>query len=122
MIGRQGKDAMTVVRHVRRCFLLAWIFFAGCAPVTDSAQSPTVAAPSLPIVRVRLLEADDQIHLSSPYDCWVTSPAGTQRIALYASPVTLSPTGWHIADHLIPPGPLTLRPSNSAVISVNGRP
>src|ERR1700722_10289002 len=91
---------MTVARRLRRCFLLAWILFAGCAPVTDSPQSPTIAASSIPIVRVRLLEDEDQIHLSSPLDCWIATAAGLQRISLYAAPVSLTPAGWRIADHL----------------------
>jgi len=114
-----GKDAMSVVRRLRRCFLLAWILFAGCAPVTDSPQSPAIAVSTIPIVRIRLLEDQDQIHLASPSDCWIN---GTQRISLYASSVILTPAGWRVSDRLYSAGPLTLRPSSDAVISVNGRP
>ncbi|HTW93334.1 MAG TPA: SpoIID/LytB domain-containing protein, partial [Tepidisphaeraceae bacterium] len=114
---------MIVLRRLRRCILLLWILVASCAPVTDSYQPPAPLGSSFaPIVRIRLLESQSQVTLSSTFDCWLIRDGASQRISLYAVPISLSQGTWHLGDRLIAGGDILLRPANDAVISVNSHP
>jgi stage II sporulation protein D len=100
--------------------LLCWLIFpAGCS---QEAQT-TPAVSTAPLIRVLLLQDVDRADLMAD-DPWINPDARPANgAALFPSGLTvavsLGSDGWHIGRLIIPPGVITLRPTENNPIHVN---
>lgn len=97
---------------------------AGCTPQGTTGSTPA----GLPIVRVRLLEAQSQVTVASTESVAVREAPGVSPRPLnvprsQAVLVVRTASGWRVGDMPVDAGVLTLLPvGNGGLLSINGKP
>lgn len=105
-------------------FLFSILSLTGCTPTDPLA---TRALPGTPTVRVRLLERQSKVTLTSTLPPLMQLGDGSLARQLRLPPNTpvplvLTPSGWQIGATLLGPGTLTLTPVPQGSLRINGQP
>lgn len=123
MRGRAGHSTPSddrVSGLVRLVLVAATLLLSsGCQPasVTSGGEPP--------IVRVRLLAAQERVMLAAwEPPMFRTSQDGGRRLSIPggdAVPVTLAPEGWRVGSEVLPGGEMVVVPNTTGSVSVNGQ-